>query len=179
MPCDIMAEMPCQTSREIISKVVPKPPLPPMAAAAVETTCHTHDSLQNCHAKCREQFFRRWCPGLYQRLQLQSRLPAIPMTLSQPMILLLVVYGPHAGHPACIRDAFWQRRLRLLGDTKLHFPCLGPTIAHMASTLDRQLFSALFSPDGFNASVRDQAENPDLRWECTCMRPSVHGSFPK
>ena len=157
MPCDIMAEMPCQTSREIISKVVPKPPLPPMAAAAVETTCHTHDSLQNCHAKCREQFFRRWCPGLYQRLQLQSRLPAILMTLSQPMILLLVVYGPHAGHPACIRD----------------------TIAHMASTLDRQLFSALCSPDGFNASVRDQAENPDLRWECTCMRPSVHGSFPK
>ena len=66
---------------------------------------------------------------------------------SQPMILLLAVYGPHTGHPAASREAFWQQRLRelrsirclesyrdcplvLLGDTNLHFPFLGPTNAH-------------------------------------------------
>ena len=92
------------------------------------------------------------------------------------MILLLAVYGPHTGHPARIRDAFWQQRLRelrsirskpyrdcpfvLLGDTNLHFPSLGPTNARMASTLDKQLFSVFCSPDGFNASVGNQPAVP-------------------
>ena len=85
---------------------------------------------------------------------------------SNPGLLLLAVYGPHAGTKMHIREAFWQSRfselqllrkkpefancrLICLGDFNLHFPALGAANTRMASRLDRHLQELFTSVAGF------------------------------
>ena len=84
-----------------------------------------------------------------------------------PGLLLLAVYGPHAGTKMHIRETFWESRfselqvlrqkpefanckLICLGDFNLHFPVLGAANTRMATRLDKRLQELFTSMAGFD-----------------------------
>jgi len=94
-------------------------------------------------------------------------------TQSERGMLVLGLYGYHAGYAVAIRRKFWQSRLWelkhlrssaryegwevvVLGDFNLHFACLGGKNLLREEGFDREVLKMLEAPEGFGVTLRNE-----------------------